>query len=133
MKLIEITEDIPVNSDEIKGRIVQSKKNAYTQHYLIMDNEDEIAFLSLDLMYDRKLLFLYELFVINSKRKKGYGSKIMDLVFEFAKNQSFAEVYLDPNPFDGSITLDVLKRFYIKKGFKIQEETSQMVKKITNS
>jgi hypothetical protein len=126
MEFIEISDYLQIQNKEIKSRTVQSSQNAYTRHYLVKDNNNEVAFLSLDLMYDRKILFLYELFVITSERKKGNAYKIIDSVFEFAKNESFEKVYLDPHPFDGTVTFDVLKHIYIKKGFVIQKDTSEI-------
>lgn len=128
MDLIEISEDVQIKSEEIKDRATQSSKNAYTKHYIVKDQEDEIAFLSLDLMHKRNLLFLYEILVINSKRRQGYCYKILDLLCDFAQERSFNEIHLDPNPFDRTIELDVLKKIYGNKGFEDQENTSQMKK-----
>ena|GEM_PF-6238325 len=136
MKIIEILDDTVIENDTIKDRIVQSKKNGWSIHYLVKDNETEIAFLSLDLMRKdpplrkNNLIFIYELFVITAKRKKGYGSKILDWVFEKAKKDSFDEVWCEPHPFDGSVTLNILNKFYINKGFKGPDGNSQFVKKI---
>lgn len=130
MELIEITDEATIISAEIIDRTKQSSKNRYTQHYLVKENGVEIAFLSLDLMYNHQSLFLYELFVVNSKRKNGYGNKILDLVFDFAKKDSFNEIRVEPHPFDGTMTLDVLNRFYMNKGFEVQEEHSQLSKKV---
>jgi len=125
-----------IENNKIKNRTIQSKKNDWSIHYLVKDNGTEIAFLSLDLMpmsppiRKNNLIFIYELFVITSKRRNGYGNKILDWVFDKAKKESFYEVWCEPNPFDGSVTLDILNRFYINKGFKSPDKNSQFVKRI---
>jgi len=131
MEIIEVSNDLQISSIEIKQRIEQSLKNSYTRHYLVKDNGDEIAFMSLDLMHDRKLLYLYELFVLIPKRRMGHAYGILDLVFEYAIKESFEEIYVDPHPFDGTIPLKDLKKIYINKGFIAQKETSEMSKKIS--
>ena len=132
MNLIEIEDKTIISSEELKTRVKESSKNAYTKHYLVKEDESEIAFLSLDVMYKEKLMFLYEIFVMIQKRRKGYGSIILDMVCVLTKNLSFNKVCVNPLPFDRTLKMDDLYNFYLSKGFKRNHENSELVKLVGN-
>ena len=133
IEVLEIVEHAQIENLEIIDRAKQSTKNGWTKHFIVKDATKEVGFLSLDLMYHRKLLFLYELFVVTDKRRNGIGQKILDWVYEFARKEKFETIWLEPNPFDRSVTLEVLNKFYMTNGFNPQPESSQLMKEVSVS
>jgi GNAT superfamily N-acetyltransferase len=68
-----------------------------------------------------KYLYVDDLSTVSSCRNKGYGSRLLDWIFEFAKTNGCNEVHLD----SGVQRFDA-HRLYLKKGFIISSHHFSM-------
>ena len=103
-----------------KEKFVSLIKEMFSEGYhLAFVQENGIAlaaigFRYLQFLYNGKHFYIDDLATLSSARKKGYGSALLDYVFELAKQKGFKSVTLD----SGHHRHDA-HRLYLNKGFTI--------------
>jgi GNAT superfamily N-acetyltransferase len=117
MEIIEITAPEDGAYPELRARAVTSTKARHTHHYIIRDGDEEIAFLSLDLIPSVNYLVLYEVFVPQELRRRGIGSKVLREVEELAKRRGYEKITLTACPLDDDFSEDELVGWYKKRGY----------------
>ena len=98
MIVLEKIEDRqPVNSPEIHERIRQSTKSLHTKHFVAVEQNNELGFVSLDFWPEKEFVVIYELFVPSGLRGKGIGRRIMIAIERFAVEQGRHYIRLNPS------------------------------------
>ena len=83
----------------------------------IFSNEDNtIRFALYTYNDDNETIYLSNLFVNESLRKNGYGNRIIEWVFDYAKSRSFKTIILNV------AKNSWMEKWYERKGFKYLED-----------
>lgn len=122
MELVEIHDTDSCRDPEIRDRVVHSPKARHTQHYVVKNAEEEIAFLALDLIPHADYLVLYEVFVPQSLRNMGIGSQLLREVDTFAQTRGYAKITLRPSPLAPGYSAANLAKWYKARGYQERVE-----------
>lgn len=122
LTLKAIDSGVRVKSDSLRARAEKSSKSAYTHHYLVYDEDSEVAFLSLDIRPNVDYLVLYEIFVKPELRHQGIGSRLLLETEKLAKNLGLWRIILNPEPFERNFSREALVNWYRKKGYVTAEQ-----------
>jgi GNAT superfamily N-acetyltransferase len=104
---------------EFAALVKRMQENDHFQMAYI--EEDGIAAAAMGFVTGEKLVrgrFIYvdDLSTLQEHRKKGYGSKLLDWVFQYARDNHFDQVHLDSGTNPGRYDAH---RLYLSKGFNI--------------
>ena len=116
IKLEEIN-NVKLTNPEIKQRQVQSSQTLITHHFVLLEADKDIAFISLDIYSDYDYLTIYELFVPRSLRHQGYGGKALSVIEEYSHTHGFKMLKLLARPLEGDYRQEDLFKWYEKHGF----------------
>jgi len=89
-----------IHTPELKERAQHSGYTIYTQHYIVCEDNIEIAFVSVDLWPVDKPFALYELFVAREHRNKGIGSEVLRQIEKMAIEKGYRQIVLTPKSID---------------------------------
>jgi len=82
-----------------------------------MNDDQEIALVAIDRLPELSTLVLYELYVLQSKRRRGFGNEIMKKVDSIARIEGFKKIRLIARLLDKDIGVNDLKLFYYRRGY----------------
>lgn len=116
--MLYLTNSVEIKDVEIITRIKNSSKNKYTQHYVFLLDNVEIAFVSLDIYIEYKYLVLYELFVPKKMRKRGYGTMTLSEIEKFARELCLSKIQLNAFPLTADISQEFLFSWYESHGYR---------------
>src|SRR5262245_9285037 len=100
LRLVEPADTMMCRDPEICERLAQSPRGRHTQHYIVTEDEAEVAFLSLDFVPRVDYLVLYEIYVPERLRRSGIGSRLIVEVENIARSHGYTRVTLSPSPLD---------------------------------
>ena len=89
--------------------------------YVLQDLEDKFG-IDLDLYDNGKALTLSRIVIPKEKRGEGLGSKIMNLIIQYADAQN-KPIYLTPSKDFGATSTGRLEQFYKQFGFKKKDRS----------
>lgn len=103
-----------------EGRKMKIKVNVNKTEWgivKIFSNEDNtIRFALYTYNDDNETIYLSNLFVNESLRKNGYGDRIIEWVFDYAKSRSFKTIILNV------VKNSWMEKWYERKGFEYLED-----------
>jgi GNAT superfamily N-acetyltransferase len=120
-------------SAPLRDRALVSTKAAFTKHYTAMSGEQEVAFVALDLPEHKSYLCVYELLVDPSHRRRGYGAAIIRKCQEFAAQEGFRKICLNPCPIESGGSEEKLRTWYSKLGFAQCPHQNDLMEVILNA
>src|SRR5215210_626725 len=82
---------------ELRTRAMISSKARYTEHYVVDEDGEEVAFLSLDRIPHVDYLVLYEIFVPPVLRHQGIGSRVLMEVERIAQEHAYEKITVTPS------------------------------------
>lgn len=91
------------------------------EKYVLQDLEDKFG-IDLDLYDNGKALILSRIVIPKEKRGQGIGSKIMNLIVQYADTQN-KPIYLTPTKDFGATSTGRLEQFYKQFGFKKKDKS----------
>jgi len=106
-----------VEDIELHERAERSSFGGYSHQYLVRENGNEIAFLTLDFWPPSEHLVIYELFIKSSLRRKGYGTKILSLIEPLARKMGYKTIVLNAHPLDDSQQTALIS-WYERRGYR---------------
>jgi len=112
--LREIADEPPDLAPELRVRLGQNVAHQNRRRYLAYCGTEAVALVAVDL---EPHFFLYELFVMSSKRCQGVGSIVLSQIIQLAKTESRAAIFVRPQPLDTEIDQTRLEQFYLRHGF----------------
>ena len=107
---------------DIRNRYVNSSRNAYTQHYLVTDEDREIGFLSLDLSPLDEPLVVYEIFVPSGLRRNGLGTRLLRAAEEVAYGLGYKWTLIVPKTMDDAFPQADLEAWYRRNDYEAWED-----------
>lgn len=121
---------------QLKTAILEKRKRECSQTknthlYVVTENDIEIAFLALDHRKDLLKLVLYEIFIDNKFRHKGYGTAIIKQLEQMAYQSSYSSVVIRPGQIDSEWDLPKLIGLYTKLGYH-ETQSGEMEKEINS-
>jgi GNAT superfamily N-acetyltransferase len=130
VEILEILSPDIAFDEEIRERARTSSKSLCTKHYIVHENEKEVAFLSLDLRPDIEALVVYELFVPRKMRHRGIGTRVMKETERLARSMGFRKLLLNPKPFEGDYSKAELVNWYRQQGFTERSDFPTQLEKL---
>ena len=134
MKLILLPTPEHAATDAIRSRSTASSRGQITRHYAGWEDEKEVALISLDI-YDRfefpevDYLVIYELYVPESLRNKGVGTRALEATEKFAKELRFRKTRLHAKPLFETRTQAEMVAWYQRRGYaQIEGQPSDLEK-----
>ena len=129
LKFIPIDNPGEIHNSSIRDRALQSKRSFSIQYIALFDRQ-EAGFLSFDNKSHVGIGVVYEIYILSEYRRKGIGTKLLELGEELARKYKCKKIVVCPVPFDGTITEDILVLWYRKHGYNWStDETGEMEKK----
>lgn len=108
--------------EEIRARYVDSSPGEYTQHYLVKEDDQEVGFLSIDLLPVDQEFVIYEIFVPRYLRRRGWGTRLLNHAEEMARKRGYEWSLVIPKTMDEEFSQDKLEAWYHGNGYKVWEE-----------
>ena len=133
MRLKSIKEPSEIVDLKIRERAVNSSKSYQTIHFLAFEEEQEVAFLSVDTRPNVPYLVLYELFVPRQLRNRGIGSRVLIQVEVLARNLGYEKITVFPSPLELDFPKERLWKWYRKHGYILSSCESELEKSIAPS
>lgn len=132
MELRELTSSEQTSSDAIRERARVSSKARHTRQYAVIENDQEVAFLSLDMVPGSEYLVLYEMFVLSDARQRGIGSQLLLAVENLARLLGYEKVALSPWPLEDTSAQADLINWYKGRGYRERPEClTELEKSVT--
>ena len=123
--------ELVAGNTRLTAMIAQNKKATIWQFevpeeildegFVLQDLEDKFD-IDLDLHDDGKALTLSRIVIPKGKRGKGIGSKVMNLIIQYADAQN-KPIYLTPSKDFGATSTGRLEQFYKQFGFKKKDKS----------
>ncbi|MGD9211802.1 MAG: GNAT family N-acetyltransferase [Desulfobacteraceae bacterium] len=113
----------------LRQRAEQASSRRSTE-YIVMYENKEVAILSYEDWSDKKLGFIYEIYVLPEYREKGIGTKLLLFSENKAIQLGCNRLELNANPFDRSIEKDILISWYEKHGYVMQSNSFERMEKL---
>ena len=85
-------------------------------------NGSEVGFLAVDPIPEYEYFVVYMLFVPESLRRHGFGSRILEMAEEMGKSYGYKAVLLSPRLLDPAIPKKQLMAWYRKRGYEFAPE-----------
>lgn len=117
IQVVELGADDRCNDAALQARMSQSTKARHTHHYVVMEDESEVAFIALDQIPGVEYLVLYEIFVRPDCRGKGLGSRLLHEVEGVARRLGYKKITLSPWPLDEDYPEEKLIAWYKRHGY----------------
>lgn len=120
----------------IELKEIESKDPGKRFKYEIHADENTIGELETEVYeYDdgRESLFvIYKLVIFFNYRRQGYGSEIIRICVEMARELNLDTIYVRPKAIDriNPIGEDEVRKFYVKNGFVLDQDPQLMYKRI---
>jgi GNAT superfamily N-acetyltransferase len=131
--LRKIDKSHQAKSEWLRERIQNASQCIVTRLFLVMEDETEVALVSLDLHRSQGILVVYNIFVEPSYRRRGIARQILRKSEAMARNLGFTQIQLKPKPLEETVSLDDLVRFYASEGYRWMSKGDQMEKPIRRS
>lgn len=110
IEIKEIVSTNQINSMRIRAKAKDSSKSAITTHYLILNREDEVGFISIDRDNIKNRITVYEIFIEPTHRRKGYASEAMRCAERLALHMGCDSICVLPLiPGDRKATRELIK------------------------
>lgn len=103
-------------ADELVNRVITQFTEGF-QLAAIFDADNAVAccgFREMNTLAWGKIIYIDDLATLSSERGKGYASKLLEFVIQYAKDNGYNEVHLD----SGYQRLDA-HRLYLNQGFNL--------------
>lgn len=116
-----------IGEEEFAGIIQRMFKNGFHMIYAEDENGEVVSVAGFEMgekLHRGRYLYIDDLSTLPSARNKGYGSMLLDWIFDFAKKNNIDQVHLD----SGVHRFDA-HRLYLKKGFHISSHHFSLVLK----
>jgi GNAT superfamily N-acetyltransferase len=114
----------PTSENLLQTRIGNASRNNLSRLWIAAFDSLEIGYVILDFWEKSVGLVVYELFLLPTERRKGYGTKILKEVLEMARALGYERVIVRPNPIESTSDKleyqrvhEQLVRWYKKLGF----------------
>lgn len=114
---LEEIHNVKLTNPEIKQRHEQSVLSRITHHFVLLEANKDVAFISLDICLDYDHVIIYELFVPRSLRHQGYGGKTLSVIEEYSHTLGFKKLKLLARPLEAGYLQKDLFKWYEKHGF----------------
>lgn len=96
--------------------------------------DQEVAYVTVDVVKQWPHLVLYELYVLPACRGTGYGTVILAEVEALAVRLGFREVAIRPEPIDATHTRDELVAWYSRNGYAWTDRSNGfMLKRVSEA
>lgn len=115
--LKELGEESFIKDGTLRKRARECARIRFTKHYIVHDDNREVAYLAIDYVPGFDYIFLYELFIRKEDRGKGIGSELLSRVEKLAKELGYKKVMLHAESFDKNITKESIENWYKKRGY----------------
>ena len=130
LRLVRLDSDPPDILPQLAGCLVRTPpERPSSLRYLVHDGDEQVAFIALDLQPD---LFLYEIYVIRSRRNNRIGEWILDEVDHIAACLRYDRIYVRPEPLDDGDP-ERLKGWYRRHGYVAAEKYDRAMEKVIAS
>ena len=133
IRLEKITQPAEIGDPALRQRAQNLAASNHTRLFRALYEGREVAFVAVDWRLDLNCLILYELFVLYALRNRYFGSRVLTEVERIAVDNGFGSVRLSPAPIDSSISREHLVRWYLGRGYQVDQMVpSEMEKLILN-
>lgn len=129
MQFVKIETESQVNNEVLRERVTRAQSGKSSE-YILLSNGSESGFISFEVLSDRSLGFIYEMYVLPSSRRKGLGSALLSYGEGLAKELNCTHIQLEPNAFDRTVSKDLLVSWYTKNGYLKMSDNSERMEKI---
>jgi GNAT superfamily N-acetyltransferase len=121
---LEIADEARIIDEAIRARFLttRSSEGHYTKHFVAKVDSSEVGFLAVDPIPGNDYFIIYTLFVLESRRKQGIGSRILEMAEQMGKSYGYENVLLSPRPLEAAIPKKQLMAWYRKKGYDFAPE-----------
>jgi GNAT superfamily N-acetyltransferase len=124
MMELEIADEARIIDGAIRARFLKtrSREGQYTKHFVAKLDGSEVGFLAVDPIPEYDYFIIYTLFVLESMRKQGIGSRILEMAEKMGKSYGYEKVLLSPRPLEAAIPKKQLMAWYRKRGYDFAPE-----------
>jgi GNAT superfamily N-acetyltransferase len=127
MRRIErMSADPPYISPELAGCFARTPERPNSWRYLVYDDTEQLAFMSVDLKPD---FFLYEIYVVRHQRGNGIGTWMLAELDNIARKARRKRIFVRPIPLDGGDP-NRLKKWYEQNGYTPSEAYADSLEKL---
>jgi len=96
LQIVQLVDSHSVANEALRDRAVSSSRGQYTKQYVVYDQGNEVAFLSVDPRPDLNLFVIYEIFVVPEIRFRGMGTRVLLAAENLARQAGFPRTRLVP-------------------------------------
>jgi GNAT superfamily N-acetyltransferase len=115
-------------NQEVRQRSEHVGFAGYTKHFVAFSTEpEEVAFVALDFYPKGQPLWLYDLYVPTTSRRKGIATQVLRAVENLAKTHGYALVNLHASSLDKNFPNACLIRWYEKCGYVLVKDDCRVV------
>lgn len=122
---------------ELKNKLLreraQQAKVERSRQFVAHENENELAYLSLDNRSDINTGVLYEVFVLPQYRNHGLGTALVSFAEGVARTTGSARMRVSPRALDASVSPHWLETWYLKRGYLVTNDGSSELEKSFDS
>lgn len=115
---------------ELQGRADQNQWSEYRLQFLVKDGDVEVGFLSFDLIPGESHLILCELWVERSKRRRGFGRRILALAESVTKDRGITSLLIRPGQLIPEMSEDALRAWYMSQGYEPWPRDASVLEKL---
>jgi GNAT superfamily N-acetyltransferase len=94
--IVEVVDWRGVINGAIRDRAERSSRGSCTKHFVLYEQGNEVAFLSVDPRPDLNLLVIYEVFVVPELRRHGISTRVLLAAEKLARETGFPRARLTP-------------------------------------
>ena len=117
MKKIQTETEIPATLKMRGKKIVEALGSSHC-FVFVMFSPDAVGYIILEKNPHFPAFIIYELFVIEDLRRRGYGKSMIQFAEEYGKSKGETHLFLWPYHVDNKTTDAYLREWYSKLGFK---------------
>jgi ribosomal protein S18 acetylase RimI-like enzyme len=129
VQLRDLSIDDNIQSEELRNRAGRNPATDHRLRFLLLQNKQEVGYLSFDLWPSENYIVLYELYILSEFRRKGIGTTVLNKAEKIGIDLGNSLILLKPEPLSADITKTDLINWYIKIGYSPWTENPKLFAK----
>ncbi len=119
-----------IRSPALAERAAKAPPKPGWLRYIVLNADEEIAFVALDTYAGEDFVFLYEIFVVEGMRRRGLGTELMKEIEELVWSKGYSRLRLMPTQISGNISKDDLEGWYTRLGYTSETTRPNVFEKL---
>lgn len=114
-----------IKSNELNERVQNSPPKDGWLRFVVYNHDLEIGFLAIDTHKNKNLSVIYEIYVVKSERRKGYGGWILSEAERIIGALDIMNVRIIPKTLNRDFSQRDLDDWYLRKGYIIHGDNME--------